>query len=127
MALPARLALTSEIEELKRQFEQLANAADTLVAPLNDDQFIWKAAPEKWSIAQCIDHLNVTARLSLPLFDEGIGDAIRQGLYSEGPFTYSWPARLAARILEPPVRLRFRSPVPFSPPPERTRQEIMAA
>jgi hypothetical protein len=50
---------------------QLADDADALVATLSDEQFAWQPAPNAWSIAQCIDHLNVTARLYLPLLDEG--------------------------------------------------------
>ena len=127
MPTPAHLALTPEIDAFRLQFEQLADKADALVAPLSDAQFTWKPAPDAWSIAQCIDHLNVTARLYLPLLDEGIADAIRQGLYGEGPFSYWWLARMFVRMLEPPPRFRTRSPAAFHPPPARTRHEIMAA
>src|SRR5678815_4165939 len=55
-----------------RQFEELANDADALVGPLSDAQFSWqplvtKASADRprygWSVAQCIDHLNATARM----------------------------------------------------------------
>lgn len=124
---PAHLALTPAIDDFRRQFEQLADDADALVATLSDEQFAWPPAPNAWSIAQCIDHLNVTARLYLPLLDDGIANAIRQGLYGEGPFTYWWLARMFVRMLEPPPRLRMKAPVPFQPPPPRARREIMAA
>lgn len=126
MALPAHLALTPEIDDFRLQFERLADEADALVAPLSDTQFTWQPAPERWSIAQCIDHLNVTARMYLPSLDEGIANAIRQGLYGEGPFKYWWFARLFVWIMEPPPRFRTRAPAIFQPPPVRTRQEIMA-
>jgi len=124
---PAHLALTPEIDEFRRQFEQLADEAAALVSPLSDAQFAWHSSPTAWSIAQCIDHLNVTARLYLPMLDEGIANAIRQGLYGEGPFTYWWLARMFVRMLEPPPRLRMKTPAAFQPPPARTRHEIMAA
>ena len=124
---PAHLALTPEIDEFRRQFDQLADEAAALVSPLSDAQFAWQSSPTAWSIAQCIDHLNVTARLYLPMLDEGIANAIRQGLYGEGPFTYWWLARMFVRMLEPPPRLRMKTPAAFQPPPARTRHEIMAA
>ena len=127
MPMPAHLALTPAIDDFRRQFEQLADDADALVATLSDEQFAWQPAPDAWSIAQCIDHLNVTARLYLPLLDDGIAHAIRQGSYGEGPFTYWWLARMFVRMLEPPPRLRMKAPVPFQPPPPRARREIMAA
>src|SRR5882672_8352401 len=110
MPLPAHLALTAEIDDFRRQFVQLADQADALVGPLTDAQFTWLPSPNGWSIAQCIDHLNVTARLYLPLLDEGIASAIRQGLYGEGPFVYWWLARMFVWILEPPPRVRVKAP-----------------
>src|SRR5215470_19064475 len=74
--IPAHLALTPENDDFRRQFEQLADQAEALVAPLSEMQFTWKPSTTAWSIAECIDHLNVTARLYLPLLDEGIANAI---------------------------------------------------
>jgi DinB family protein len=124
---PARLALAPELDEFRRQFERLANDADALVAPLTDAQFTWTPRPNAWSIAECIDHLNVTARMYLPVLDEGIANAIRQGQYGEGPYAYWWLARMFVRMLEPPPRFRTKTPVSFRPPAGRTRHEIMAA
>lgn len=127
MATPGHLALTPEIEDFRRQFEQLAAHADALVTPLSDAQFTWQPAPGVWSIAQCIEHLNVAARLYLPNLDEGVADAIRRGLYAEGPFSYNWIGRFFVHSQEPPVRLKVKTPKTFEPPPSRPRHEIMAA
>jgi hypothetical protein len=115
MSTPAPRGLTPEIDALRREFELLADEADRLVNELTDDQFAW--APQgtssrgkerpRWSIAQCIDHLNVTAREYLPQLDEGISNAIRQGQYSKGPFVYPWLARLFVKTLEPPPLIRL--------------------
>ena len=102
MAASSPLALTPEIDAFRTQFEQLSADADALVAPLSDEQFTWQPQPDAWSVAQCIDHLNATARLYLPMLDEGIADAIRRGLYSPGPFSYNWIGRLLAWVVEPP-------------------------
>lgn len=140
MALPSHLALTPEIDSFRRQFEQLADEADAIASPLTDAQFAWsppasarglaRRSAEResgWSVAQCIDHLNVSARLYLPQLDEGIANAIRQGRYADGPFTYWWIARLFVKSLEPPPRFRSKTPVAFEPPTGRNRREIMAA
>jgi hypothetical protein len=121
------LALTREIDEFRQQFEQISSEGDAMVAALSDAQFTWQPAPEAWSIAQCIEHLNVTARMYLPRLDEGIGEAIRRGLYSEGPFTYNWVGRIFVSTMKPPPRLRMRAPKTFHPPPARPRQDVMAA
>jgi hypothetical protein len=135
MPTPAPRGLTPEIDALRREFESLADEADRLADELTDHQFAWAPAGTssrgkerlRWSIAQCIDHLNVTAREYLPQLDEGISNAIRQGQYSKGPFVYPWLARLFVKTLEPPPLIRFKTPALFEPPPSRTRRQIMTA
>ena len=127
MVAASPLALTPEIQHFRKQFEQLSADANALVAPLTDDQFNWHPAPGAWSIAQCIDHLNVTARMYLPMLDEGIADAIRRGLYAEGPFRYNLINRIVARSMEPPYWVRTKTPKAFQPPPNRPRHDVMAA
>jgi hypothetical protein len=120
-------ALAPAIEEFRVEFERLSAEADALVAPLSEAQFTWQPAPGRWSVAECIEHLNVTARLYLPKLDEAIADAIRRGRYAEGPFSYNWIGRFVVRSMEPPARVRMRAPKSFHPPPSRSRREIMAA
>lgn len=120
-------ALTPEIEAFRTQFEQLSAQGDALVTPLSEEQFTWQPAPGAWSVAECIEHLNVTARLYLPRLDEAISDAIRRGRYAEGPFSYNWIGRFVVRSMEPPARVRMKAPKSFQPPPRRSRREIMAA
>ena len=126
MGAPSYLALAPEIDEFRRQFEQLSADADALTASLRNDQFVWQPTAEAWSVALCLEHLNATARVYLPQLDEGIAAAIRRGMYAEGPFTYNWIGRFMRRVVEPPPRFRFKAPRAFQPL-ERTRHEIMAA
>ena len=122
--------MAPELEEFKAQFEALSADAGALVAPLSDEQFTWTPSPDVWSIGQCIEHLNVTARSYLPALDEGIASAIRAGVYGTGPFTYNVLGRLMVRSMEPPPFWRFKAPSIFAPPAtgqtQRTRGEIMA-
>ena len=120
------LALTPEIDAFRHEFERLADAADALVAPLSEPQFYWRPSAESWGVADCIEHLNVVARLYLPCLDEGIADAIRRGLYAEGPFAYNGIGRIFVWAMEPPPRFSMKSPKPFMPGPTRSRHEIMA-
>ena len=119
--------LSPEVDEFRKRFEQISADADALATPLTDLQFSWQPSPESWSIAQCIEHLNATARSYLPALDEGIADSIRRGLYSPGPYTYNWIGRYFVWMMEPPVRMRTKSPQPFQPGASRPRNDIMAA
>ena len=121
------LALVPELDDFRRQFEDVTTTVNALIEPLRDDQFAWCPAPGAWSVAHCLDHLNATARLYLPMLDEGISQAIRRGIYGEGPFTYSWLGRLVVFVNEPPPRFRLGAPPRMHPAPSRPRHEIVAA
>lgn len=120
------LALSPEIDDLRQQFERISDEAAALVAPLSDEQFHWKPGPDAWSVAGCLEHMNATARAYLPAIDEGIGDAIKQGVYAEGPFQYNWVGRLFARLMEPPARIRMQTTEDKNPGPERGKRETLA-
>ena len=127
MASPGHLVLTPEIDAFRVEFERLSAEADALVTPLSEPQFHWQPSAGAWSVAQCIEHLNVVARLYLPKLDEGIADAIRRGLYAAGPFTYNWFGRFFVQAMEPPAKMKTKTPAAFLPGPQRSRHEIMAA
>jgi hypothetical protein len=121
------LVLAPELDAFRIGFEQLAEEADALTATMSNDQFNWRPPSGGWSVAQCIDHLNVTARVYLPKLDEGIAEAIRRGLYGGGPFQYNWLGRLMVGSVAPPPRFRVKAPKDFQPAPARPRQETLAA
>lgn len=121
------LTLAEENHVLRQQFQELSAAASALVAPLSDEQFSWRPDEKTWSVAHCLEHLNVTARQYLPRLDEAVAESIRMGLYGEGPFHYNWIGRLLVRLNEPPVKVRFKTPASFDPGVPRTRQEVLAA
>ncbi len=122
---PAGLA--PEIDEFRKQFEQVSADAGALVAPLSDEQFSWQPVPDAWSVSQCLDHLNVTARQYLPVIDEGVAEAIRRGLYGAGPHSYNWIGRLAVYLVQPTTRLCASAPKAFRPEPGRSRHDVVAA
>ena len=125
--MPGHLTLAPELDTFRQQFEQLADDADGLTRTLSDSQFNWQPPSRGWSVAQCIDHLNVTARTYLPKLDEGIAEAIRRGLYGEGPFKYNWFGRMFVRSQEPTTKLKFKAAKVFLPAASRPRQETLAA
>ena len=112
------LALAPEVDYFRRQFEQLATDANAFVTGLSDAEFAWQPAPERWSIAQCIDHLNATARVYLPVLDEGIADAMRRGLYSPGPYVYNWIGRIHVLVAQPDSWIRVKAQRAFEPAPD---------
>jgi hypothetical protein len=121
------LTLAPELDVFRQQFEALARDADALAGGLSDAQFNWKPPSGGWSVAGCLEHLNITTRSYLPALDEGIADAIRRGLYGEGPFRYGWFARTFVKAVGPGARIKARARKAWLPPESRPRQETLAA
>jgi hypothetical protein len=85
-------ALSPELRDYVRQFEDVKSAARHLVEGLSDEQLRWEPAPDRWSIAECFSHLNVTADQYYPAIDRSMRLARERGLLGEGPFV-PWQTR----------------------------------
>jgi DinB superfamily len=62
-----------------------SDAARQLVSGLSEDQLNWKPAPDKWSIAQCLDHLAVTSSKFGPYFTAALARAHQRSPVASSP------------------------------------------
>lgn len=116
--------LNSELRGYYDRVEAIRQDARQLVERLTEEQCAWQPAPNRWSVAQCLEHLNATARNYLPLINNTINNARPGGLLSSGPYRHGWLGRLYARTVLPPPKWRVPSPRRFTPPPDRPMSEI---
>ena len=117
--------LAPEFAQLEEQFEEFEGEVLEFAAPLSDQQLLWRPAAKGWSIAECLDHLNVAGFELLPRLDRAIADTRRLSLRREEPFKPRWRASLFARMMEPPSRLRAKAPEIFLPRwPEEPRKVV---
>jgi len=119
--------LPPDLLALRDTFEALAADAQALVSPLSDTPFHWRPPSGAWSIAMCLEHLNVTARLYLPKIDEGIAEAMQVGRYGDAPYSLGWFERMVIRRIEPPPWPKLTTRAAFVPAPDRRRADVMAA
>lgn len=121
---PRHEGLCPELRDGFEQIERIREEAKALVEGLSEAQCAWQPAPDRWSIAQCLEHLNATARNYLPVIHASINDARAQGWLAEGPFRRGWFERFFLSMVEPPPRRRIPAPRRFLPPPDRPMAEI---
>ena len=57
-----------------------------LAAQVAPDQWTKRPDPKSWSVAECVEHLNLTARAFLPLLERAIEEA--RALGSPAPARY---------------------------------------
>src|SRR5215813_7267296 len=119
--------MIAELETYQDQLVSIKQDAGGLMSGLADAQFNWRPAPNRWSVAECFDHLNISAeKLFIPRIDAAISKARAQGLTSTGPFVYPMLQRYFVHLNEPPPRVRFKAPRAFRPVSEKRLDAVRA-
>jgi len=121
----ARAPVESEVAACRRQLEAVLDDAESLAGGLSDSQLAWRPAPSRWSVADCLNHLNVTCGKYLPRTGEMIAQARSQGLTGRGPFRHPFVGNWFVRLMEPPPRRKLRVPGVFAPLPDQPAASLL--
>jgi len=80
---------------------------------LSDSQFNWHAAPEKWSIGQCIQHINMISRHWHKQFEK----VLKGGIRSENNAEYNsgFLGKYILKVMTPIATKKFKTPNLFQP------------
>jgi DinB superfamily len=105
----AQEILAQEINEARRR-------AQELVSGLTPGQLTKRPHPAKWSIAECLAHLNVTAATVQSLMREAIERGKREKKFGDGPFAIGAKGRFLIWLAEPPPKVRLPAPRVVRPP-----------
>ncbi len=123
---PYDRTLNPEIERLLYQLDVLVSDVHGLTECGGGD-FTRRPAPGRWSPAEAIEHLNLTARLALPKFEAAIQKARANERFHPGPYTYGVLERWFLKKLEPPVRgFRLKAPQMMQPAGELDAAQVAA-
>jgi DinB superfamily len=117
-------ALPDDLAGLLRAFDEVEREADGLVASLDDEQLNWTPARGRWSIAQCLDHLNLTNAAYLRSLGRACERARAAGLTRTGPLALTPPARWLVALVEPPPRFRLPAPPVARPAARKLKAEV---
>jgi DinB superfamily len=119
-----RVAVPADLQEVIDALTAVERDAERIVAPLDDEQFNWSPASGAWSIAQCLDHLNVANARYFGGVTAAVARAEAGGLTRRGPIQSSFLGRWFVAMLEPPVRLKARAPGNIRPARRRHKAEV---
>lgn len=102
--------LSPFLTDLAEQVTALREKAARLETELTPAQRLWTPAPTQWTMTHCLDHLNRTADLLLPVFENAVTRLRAQGRTETEPPRFSWMERQFVRLLSP--NPPFHLPVP---------------
>lgn len=120
--------LHPSLESHRRDIREIREEAERLSAGLTEEQARWQPDPNRWSVADCFEHLNVTEEKILPHLTRTIEEA-QEARDPDAPlpelFRYGFLGNLFVRLLEPPPKFRVRAPTDYAPVAgERSFDEI---
>lgn len=107
--------LTSELTGFQAQFDAVKTDAAQLVKGLTEVQFNWRPDLRTWSIAECLQHLNIVADRYVHVLETIIADARARGIVGQGPFGYGRLGKWILTHTEPPPKRRYGTPRAFTP------------
>jgi hypothetical protein len=104
------------MDPLLDQLRDIRRRAHELVDGLSAEQLTRRPDPARWSIAECLAHLNAIAALYQPPIDAAIRQGREGKVFGAGPFKPGWLGGLLRWLAEPPPKIRFRAPKNVLPP-----------
>ncbi len=125
--MPADLQSLPELKLLDDSYSAVYADAQLFLAGLTEAQAAWRPSPAAWCIAECLDHLALTNRLYM-LAMQPTADAARKANKLRGrPALPGYFGAWFVRSLEPPIKLKIKSPKSIKPRTAPTLADAFAA
>jgi len=102
--------MPDQIDELHAEFRQISDRARTLDGRLGT-RIVQRPLSGGWSVAECLEHLNLTTRAFLPLWSS----ACAQAPEGDGPYALDFWGKVLVWLMEPPSRFRLPTTQSFQP------------
>ena len=118
-------SLPEDLREIQSQLTASDREAQALFRDLDEEQLNWRPDERSWSIAQCLDHLNVANRLYLAPMLYAIEEARRKGSVRKGPIRPGFFGRWFAATMEPPPKRKLPAPRKIVPAVRKGRAELI--
>lgn len=105
-----------DFDRCAQEIQEARQRAEALVLGLTPEQLTKQPEAGKWSVAECVLHLNTTAAVMQALMEKAIAQARQDKKVGAGPFDVGLKGRLLVWIAEPPPKFRMPAPRNVRPP-----------
>jgi DinB family protein len=110
--------MRAELEAIVADFNLATDRLRALAHRVPESRWSERVDPSRWSIAECVGHLNLTSDAYLPLMQTGLAQARQQTIGSLGHrYRRDFIGWVLWRTAGPPVRLRVKTTAPLVPTP----------
>jgi len=105
---------TADLQTVIAEANKIAADAKSTFDGLSPTQLNWKPSAERWSVAQCFDHLLTTNKGYFPPI-EGVLAGIKPTFWQRMPVLPGLAGKLLIKSLDPKSTRKFKAPQKFQP------------
>ncbi|HEX6105777.1 MAG TPA: DinB family protein [Gemmatimonadales bacterium] len=116
-----------QLEAIAREFTAAEQRLLRLAGSLPGHWWVRRPDPSRWSVAECVAHLNLSAEAYLPVIQAGLDRARRIGGPPPRRYRRDPVGWLLWRTMGPPVRFRVRTTAGFLPPAPDSAEGLVEA
>ena len=105
---------TADLSSLITAANEVAVNTKSTFGHLSPTQLNWKPSAERWSVAQCFDHLLTSNQGYVPIID-GVLEGRKQSFWESMPLLPGVAAKLLIKSLDPASTRKIKAPKRFAP------------
>jgi len=112
------------LEQLQAAVRHLQTQVDAVLTPLDDFTLNFKPSPERWSVLECLEHLNRYSRY----YNPAIATALQQQpvQHQLQPVRYSWLGRKSIKLVQPDNGKQYKTVKHMNPVGGTLGREVLA-
>ena len=107
--------MNEQLDKLIRDAGTIVEQAQSSFGKLSSTQLNWKPSAERWSIAQCFDHLITTNKGYLPIIESVRTGTKKTTFWERLPVLPGLAGKLLIKSLDPASTRKIKAPKRFEP------------
>ena len=107
--------LKADLPTLIDAIKSVASDTESTFGHLTAAQLNWKPSAERWSVAQCFDHLLTTNKGYFPIIDLVLKGQYPRSSWGVVPGLPGFWGKLLIKFLDPASTRKLKAPKPFAP------------
>ena len=115
----------ADLSTLVNSINTITDEARTTFGALSASQLNWKPSSERWSVAQCFEHLLTSNKGYLPIID-GVLAGRKQTFWESMPLLPKLGGKLLIKTLDPSSTRKLKAPKNFEPAQSDIRASIIS-
>jgi hypothetical protein len=114
-----------EVERLQQELRDIVQNTRKEFGKLNRDQLNWKPYADRWSVAQCFDHLINSNSGYFGIYDAVAAGTFKQTLIQKLPGAPKMWGQLLIKSLDPKTTRKLKAPKKFQPASSNLNDSII--